>query len=680
MNKRLIVLNEDKNDCAAASLSSIIKYYNGNLSMERIKELINTTKYGTNAYDLCEGAKEIGFNAYGQKVLLEDIYKYKEKFPVIAHTKNGNMYHFVVIYKIDSKYITYMDPAVGFIKINIKDFNNKYLGTLLFFEKLKELPKEVNDNKLFKEILVNVFKDKKNLILIFITSIITFIFSLINTYYYKIILDNTSVNKDFIISMIILFSLFIIVKNLFNYFRNKLLIKSNYNIELFINNKVLSKLFNLPYAYYKNKTTGEIISRLNDLDSLRNLISDIMLNIFMNILIVVISIIIMLSVNIKLSIISVLILIIYYIVIILFRNLFDRKIRIIQEDKGFYNTKLMETIEGIESIKNLNIKDNKLSELNDTYNKYINSNKSLNYSLNSQQFLKDFICDIGSLFLISFGIILTLKRVIKISDLILIYMVNSYLSETVKSILNKDIELNYNLKNLEKINTIFLSKDEVNTNEIIKGNIIINNLSYSYSNNDVIDNVNLRIFYKDKILIKGKSGSGKSTLIKIILKYLNDYNGDILIDNVNYKDIDSSVINNSFTYIGQNEKIFSDTFKNNIILNRNISDSEYLKIIDICELGNFKDKESMLIEEDGFNISGGEKQRIILARALLKNSNFIIIDEALSEVDTKVEKKIIKNLCEYLKEKTIIYVSHKEEIQNIFNCYYDIERRIYEKR
>ena len=118
-----------------------------------------------------------------------------------------------------------------------------------------------------------------------------------------------------------------------------------------------------------------------------------------------------------------------------------------------------------------------------------------------------------------------------------------------------------------------------------------------------------------------------------------------------------------------------------IILNRNISNTDYEKVIKICELESVrKNNDDFLIEESGFNLSGGEKQRIILARALLKHSNYIIIDEALSEVDVEIEKKIIKNINEYFKEKTIIYVSHKEEIQNLFKISYDVERRIYEER
>ncbi len=683
MTNKFVVLNEDKNDCAAACLSSIIKYYNGYLDMETIKEIIHTGKNGTNAYDLINGSKEIGFNAYGKKVPLNEIINYKIKFPVIAHVKKANLYHFVVIYEIDTKKnkLLIMDPSIGFIKIPINEFEKNYLGTLLFFEKIKELPKKVKSNKLLKEILVNLLKDKKTLFLLFISSLITFIFSLIDTYYYKIILDNKIINKEYYIKLLYIFGTFIILKNLFNYFRNKLIIRANYNLEVFINKKVINKIFNLPYAYYKNKTTGEIISRLNDLNNLRDLLSDIMLNAFVNILLIIISFIIMMIVNFKLSFIGIIIIIIYYLIVKLYRNYLNTKIRILQENKALYSNELMENIEALESIRNLNIKEIKLNNIYNSYKSKCDIDKQMNISLNRQQFLKNITYDLGTIIILTSGVLMVLTNKLVISDVIFIYMIISYFINLIKIVLDKDIEINYNLKNLEKINTM-LSIDEIKDNSnLVKGNIYIQNLKYKYCDKYILDNINLEIKEKSKIIIKGKSGCGKSTLIKIILKYLKDYKGNIYIDENNYNEIDENQINKSFTYVGQNEKLFVDSFKNNIILNRNISNTDYENVIKICELESVrKNNDDFLIEESGFNLSGGEKQRIILARALLKHSNYIIIDEALSEVDVEIEKKIIKNINEYFKEKTIIYVSHKEEIQNLFKISYDVERRIYEER
>ena len=166
--------------------------------------------------------------------------------------------------------------------------------------------------------------------------------------------------------------------------------------------------------------------------------------------------------------------------------------------------------------------------------------------------------------------------------------------------------------------------------------------------------------------------------IKILLKYLNDYEGDIKIHNINLKNISRQSIQDSFTYVSQNNYITNDTIKNNIIYDRDIDDNNYKRIIDICNLNALIEskylKDNFMIEDNGFNISGGERQKIILARSLLKDSNYIILDEALSEVDVIEEKQILNKIFDYCKNKTLIYISHKKEIISMFKEKYEIER------
>ena len=224
-------------------------------------------------------------------------------------------------------------------------------------------------------------------------------------------------------------------------------------------------------------------------------------------------------------------------------------------------------------------------------------------------------------------------------------------------------------------------KEDIKDKYKIKGDIKINNICYSYNNIDyIIKNINLEIPYKSKYLIYGKSGLGKSTIIKILLKYLGDYKGNIKIDNNDLKNISRESIQDSFTYVSQNNYITNDTIKNNIIYDRDIDDQDYKKIIDICNLNTLIEskylKDNFVIEDNGFNISGGERQKIILARSLLKDSNYIILDEALSEVDVYEEKQILNKIFDYCKDKTLIYISHKKEIISMFKEKYKIERKM----
>ena len=166
--------------------------------------------------------------------------------------------------------------------------------------------------------------------------------------------------------------------------------------------------------------------------------------------------------------------------------------------------------------------------------------------------------------------------------------------------------------------------------------------------------------------------------MKIILKYLKDYNGDIYIGNTNLKDISDESISSNMTYVSQHSYVYNDTVKNNIIMDRSINYDDYERVIDICNLNKFinskKLRNNYLIEDNGFNISGGERQKIVLARSLLKDSNYIILDEALSEVGFNEEKEIINKIFEYFKDKTIIYISHKKEIINMFDLKFKLER------
>lgn len=197
--------------------------------------------------------------------------------------------------------------------------------------------------------------------------------------------------------------------------------------------------------------------------------------------------------------------------------------------------------------------------------------------------------------------------------------------------------------------------------------------------NNLFEKVNIDIKYGSKFLIYSDSGNGKSTIIKILLRYIDEYQGNIYIGNVNLKDIAPINLSNNMTFVSQNSYIDSDTLKNNIIYGRDITNEEYEKVINICNLNKLRDSKMMrnnfMIEDNGFNISGGERQKIILARSILKKSNYLILDEALSEVDLDEEIEIMNKIFDYFKDKTIIYISHKKEMVNMFNLKYKLERR-----
>ena len=682
LNKKLIVKQNGFKDCGPSCLLSIMKYYGCEASHEEVTFTLKTTVDGTNAYKIINGSRLYGFDGYGIHYTYEEIINSEVSFPIICHVIKNNMYHFIVVYKVNKNSLTIMDPGSNITKITFDEFKNIYQETSLVIYPVKKVNNLVNKNKLLDVIIDYLKLEKKNLIMIISTSTTLIILSILINYFTLIIIDYILPNYNYslLIKITISFLITSIIKNIINYIRGKLIIEVNSKLTINLNNNIIKKLFNLPYQFFKNKSTPEVISRINDLKEFKDSFSEIIINISTNILLVFISFILLLKINIKLFIIYIIEITIYILITLIYKNKNNKHIDEILINESNYNKTLNDSIYSYEINKNLNLNNNTLKNIEISYIKNDYSHKIYDYSINFQVLLKELISNLTYIISLFMSTICIHKNIMTLGNFLLFNSLIYYFTEPLKSILELEPNINY-LKNIyRRINDLLLvsTEETIKTDKIIRGNIVIKNLSYLINEKELFNNVSFKIKYGSKFLIYGNSGNGKSTIIKILLKYLNDYKGNIFIDNKNIKDIDSNIISNSMTYVSQNNFILNDTLKNNIIYGRRISDEEYERVIHICNLDTLRNsnklRNNMIIEEDGFNISGGERQKIILARSILKDSEFIILDEALSEIGIEEEKEIIKKIFNYFKEKTIIYISHKQEIIEMFNEKYKLER------
>lgn len=682
LNKKLIVRQNGLKDCGPSCLLSIMKYYGCEASHEEVTFTLKTDIDGSNAYNILNGSKNYGFDGYGVHYTYEEIINNEISFPIICHIIKNNMYHFIVVYKVNKNTLTIMDPSTNITKISFEEFKSMYQSTSLVIYPIKKVNNIRNKNKLLEIIYSYLKLEKITIHKLIITSILLIIVSILLNYYSLILIDYIlpNYNTNILIKLTIMFLVTAIFKSTINFIRGKLIIDINSKISINLNNDVTRKLFNLPYQFFKNKSTPEVISRINDLKDFKDSLTEIIINVSTNILLVFISIILLLKINIKLFMIYLLEIIIYILILMIYKRNNNKHIDNILINESNYNKTLNESIYSYEINRNLNLKSQILKKMEMSNIKNNFSNKIYETSLNTQIFLKELTSNITYIFSIFIGVIFIHKNIISIGNFLLFNSLIYYFTDPLKSILNLEPNINY-IKNVyRRINDLLLvtTKEELATNKFIDGDIVINNLSYNNSLIPLFENVSFKIKYGSKFLIYGDSGSGKSTIIKILLKYIEDYSGEILIDNINIKDINSNVISNSITYVSQNNFLLNDTLKNNIIYDRRIKEEDYENVIKLCNLevlrNSSKLRNNMIIEEDGFNVSGGERQKIILARSILKDSEFIILDEALSEVGVEEEKEILKKIFKYFKGKTIIYISHKEEIISMFKDKYKLER------
>lgn len=669
MRKKCIVLQDGFKECGSACLLSIIRYYGGNVSMERILELTKTGKDGTNFHNMSLVGLELGMMSKGYFIdNINDLDNIEK--PFISQIVINNYHHFVVVYKINGEKITIMDPAKGMENISISEFLKIFTGYILIMEPIKKLPIYNDNNYLLNTIKEIIISNKKIIINLILLTLITTIFMCLYSYHFKIIIDKViDTNKLNLLIVVIIFAFVEVIKLVSEFLRNNLLLYLEQKIDLSIITNTINKIISLPYSYYKNRTTGEIITRVNDLFYVKNAISKIIVNIFLDIILVISAFIILFSINKTMTVYLIFVVIIYLILFRVFRNSIKQMTNKIQEDSATVNSSLVETISGYDTVKGLNLENAFKNKINKQYLNMINDNLIMSRINNYQEFLRDLFEGIIVLLVMYLGATYIMDKSLTIGSLITYNSIIYYFLNPIRNTVDFYKELFYVKNSIKRINNILNLKYESQmkkTGLVVNGKIEFRNLSFSYNGvRNIIDNFSLKIDDKSKVLILGDSGVGKSTLLKLVYKYYETPRGMVYINDKDIQDFELGDIRSNITYVSQNEILYTDTIKNNIILYRDISEEEYLKVSRLVYVEDIilKNKLSYdyMLEENGANISGGQRQRIILARALLKKGKVILIDEGLNEIDPKLEKKILKNIFREYKDRTFIIISHRKD-------------------
>ncbi|MBR1416383.1 MAG: ATP-binding cassette domain-containing protein [Bacilli bacterium] len=666
MLNKVSIKQHDIRDCGAACLLSIIKYYNGNISLEKIKIDTCIDKKGISAYNLILASKKYGFDSHGIKITFDELLSNRIVLPCIAYLELSNgLRHYVVIYKICKNYILIMDPAKGLKKVKLDIFKNNFKNVIIELCPISKIVNYSQDNKLINIFLNFLKEDKKLIISLLLTSIIFTILSILSSFYMKSILNSIDNNiKSLTLFIILTFTIITLLKIFLSYIKGHYETYLNKNIDIKLLPSFISHIFNLPLNAISNRTTGEITTRVNEINNIKEIFSNMFITLVLNLLLALTSCFVLMAISQKLTIVLLVLICIYLINNILWikpiNNLVEDNISL----ETNFNSTLTNNLAHIISIKNNgNYLNNKLEE---NLISYLENSFKFQNKINIYNFINNFIVEIGLFVLNTLGFILIMNNLLELIDLITYNSLYLYFIDPIKEIINLIPKYVYIKRSFIKINDFLMLEEEEkesNKESFSNGNIFFNNINFSYNMYDFpIKNYSLNIIKGNKVLVMGPSGTGKSTLFKLLFRLYEPISGTISINNINILDYNLETIRKNIAYVSQDESIYNDTIYNNIVLGNDVFLDKLNKVLEICQVNEILDKKKLrlntFIMEDASNLSGGEKARIILARNLLKDSSILIFDETFSAISEKDANKIINDIFTEYKDKTIILISH----------------------
>lgn len=675
MKKKLVVLQEGNKDCGVCCLLSIIRYYNGNISLNKLMEMTKTTKNGTTFYNLSEAASKIGM---ASKAYYVDDFNNISVYscPFISQVIRNGYTHFVVVYKISKDKLLIMDPALGSLYMSREKFLNIWTGYIMMFEKVKILP-NYKDEKYINKLLYGLILNNKKIIVNCLLLTLMFCFLTIGySVYLKVMIDKVlNQDKYLLIVISLIFFIVILFRSLTNLFRNQMLSYFNMKVDISLFLNSFKRILLLPYNYYKNKTTGEIISRVNDLSYIKQIISQLLTTVFLDIVLLLFSLVCLYFINSKMFVISFFIAILYVIIIFIYPRFIKTKIYESQAEVAKVNSYLVESISGLETIKGLRCEKMVNDRLESYYTKAQATIFDYNIISNGVLFLKDLIFYVGVLLINYVGCVDIMNGNFTVGSLLTFNTILGYFLNPLQNFIDLADDYVYVKGVFKRANGLYEVKldDLESKNGLrVEGDILFNNLDFSFNGKDqILKSIKIEFKAKEKILLLGNSGSGKSTLLKILYKYYDVSRGMVLVNGIDINDFSISDIRDDIIYVSQNETLYTGSIKDNILLNRDIDYKDFLDMCCYLEVDNIiKDNllgYDFLLEENGANISGGERQRIILARALFKKGNIILIDEGLSQMDIDLERRVLKRIFSIFKDKMIIVVSHRFNNMDLYD-------------
>lgn len=670
---KIRIKQHDITDCGAACLASVAASYHLKLPLARIRQYAGTDKKGTNVLGLVEAAHKLGFEAKGVRADFESLFHIPK--PAIAHVVvNKVLQHYVVLLDAGPKWVKVMDPADGKIHKKLpENFKDEWTGVLVLLEPVESFTPGDSRVGLYDRLWHLLKPHKWVLLQALIGAIIYTLLGFSTSIYLQKLTDFIFINGNTrllnLLSIIMLFLLAVQVA--LGYYKDVFLLRTGQQIDVRLILGYYKHLLSLPQHFFDTMRIGEILSRINDAVKIRNFINGVSLNLTVNVLIVLFSFLLMFSFYWKLAVVMLAAIPLYILIYIVVNRLNKKTERMVMERSAELESQLVESLKsvrtlkqfGLEGFANIKTETRFIALLNSGYTSALNAIFSIGSTRTAAALITILLLWSGTYFVI--------QKEITPGELMSFYAIVGYFTSPIASLIGANREIQnafiaadrlFEIMDLEIENTaptIRLKKHQV-------GPVVFRDVCFRYgTRKEVFKELNLVIPHGQITAVIGESGSGKSTLIALLQNLYPLQKGSIRIGQHDLRYVDPDSLREFISVVPQEIDLFAGNVIDNIALGEYDPDME--RIISICDsLDILKFIEALphgfntYLGENGASLSGGEKQRIAMARALYREPEILLLDEASSSLDSSAESHIQK-VVHQLRENgiTILLIAHR---------------------
>ena len=675
----VIVKQRDITDCGAACLASVAAHYKLKLPVARIRQFAGTDKKGTNVLGLIEAAAKMGFLAKGVRGDWDSLFKIPK--PAIAHViVKEVLHHYVVLIKTTDKYIEIMDPGDGALhKMAHDEFKKQWTGVLVLIAP-GEMFTIKNEKVSTQTRFWNLIKPSRSILLQSLAGALVFsVLGLAMSVYVGKLVDNVlpGGNLSLLNLLGVAMVIIIVLRLLLNFFQTIFVLKTGQKIDATLILGYYQHLLKLPQTFFDNMRTGEIISRIGDAVKIRVFVNEVSISFVLNIFILIVSFTLMFTFFWKLAMIMLLVVPLYSLIYYISDRLNRKVQRKVMEKAADLETQLVESLNsagtikrfGLEGFSNLKTETRFVSLLESIYKSGLNNIFSSGSTSLVSQLITILVLWVGAGYAIG--------SQITPGELLSFYSVVGYFTGPVTSLIGFNRTLQDARIASDRLFEIFDLEIEDEANKIefkpeMVNDIYFENVKFRYGTRvDVFDSLNLTIKKGDITAIVGESGSGKTTLISLLQNLYPLQAGHIRIGRYDLRHLTNQSLRRIVSVVPQRIDLFSGNVVDNIAVGDYNPDMN--RVIEVCDkLGMTKFIEQLphgfntYLGENGATLSGGQQQRIAIARALYRNPEILILDEATSSLDSLAET-FVQNTLRLLREesKTVIVIAHRLSTINL---------------